>query len=322
MPKVSILMSVFNGERYLNAAVQSVLASDFEDYEFVIVNDGSTDSTATTLDALGEQNGRVRVIHKKNAGLASALNTGLAHASGKYVARLDVDDLSLPGRLRIQTRHMEDRPSVGLIGSNAIFIDAQGNQVGRSSLGRIDPAGCLGRMERMDAFFPHSSWMVRAELMHALGGYDEFFKKAQDFDFSLRLSEIADIECLPDFLVALRRHSGSISHDDEFMQVRYAVTALVLHWGRTGRLRVDATRKEVVMQAVDRWFEHLNLRQRLRGQRAISFAYVALRGNRLREGLAQLAQAVRVDPGFVLSRFWLANLRRHLLPSLAPFVEQ
>ena len=101
MPRVSVIMSVYNGERYLWEAVESILGQTFTDFEFIIIDDGSTDQTAKILRAIGDE--RVRIFfNEKNIGLAGSLNRGLGLARGEYVARMDADDISLPARLEKQ----------------------------------------------------------------------------------------------------------------------------------------------------------------------------------------------------------------------------
>lgn len=115
-PEVSVLLAVYNGERYLSAAIESVLAQDFDDWELVIVDDGSTDATVSILDHLHDL--RIRVLRTENQGLTKALNYGLRFCRGRLVARLDADDRCLPERLRVQAQFLRDHPEVAVVGSS------------------------------------------------------------------------------------------------------------------------------------------------------------------------------------------------------------
>jgi len=115
-------MSVFNGERYLREAIDSILQQTFVDFEFIIIDDGSTDSSASIMSSYADR--RIRVIRQKNRGLSAALNVGLKAAEGRYIARMDADDVSLPHRFGRQYLFLETHPQCVAVGSNAIIIDS------------------------------------------------------------------------------------------------------------------------------------------------------------------------------------------------------
>ena len=129
MPKVTVLMSVYNGEKHLREAIDSILNQTFGDFEFLIINDGSTDRTADILQSY--QDSRIKIIHnEKNIGLTKSLNKGLKLAKGEYLARMDADDISYPNRLEVQYEYMEKNPNVGIVGSWNDVIDDIGNTIG------------------------------------------------------------------------------------------------------------------------------------------------------------------------------------------------
>jgi glycosyltransferase involved in cell wall biosynthesis len=127
-PRVSILMTVYNGMPYLPAAIESMLKQTFQDFEFIIVNDGSTDGTVAYLDSLADP--RIHVVHRENGGTAAAANQGLQHCRGEYIARMDSDDISLPHRLATQVAFLDQHPRVGLVGAQMAPLGETG--VGKS----------------------------------------------------------------------------------------------------------------------------------------------------------------------------------------------
>jgi len=130
-PIVSVLMSVYNSERHLRQSIQSVLDQSFADFEFVIVEDGSEDSSPRILSEFARQDARIVLIkNETNRGLAASLNRGLERAQGKYVARQDADDISLPNRLELQSAYLETHPEIGILGSACTIIDEEEKNLG------------------------------------------------------------------------------------------------------------------------------------------------------------------------------------------------
>ena len=115
-PTVSVVMSVFNGEEFLSQTIDSILNQTFRDFEFVIVDDGSTDATVDILSGYALRDGRIRTLRKGKQGRAASLNLGINLANGKYIANIDADDLAMPGRLEEQVAFMERNPKVGVLG--------------------------------------------------------------------------------------------------------------------------------------------------------------------------------------------------------------
>src|SRR4051812_26679567 len=122
-PTVSVLMAVYNGEQYLREAVNSILSQTFKDFEFIIIDDGSTDRSPELLASYARADSRVKLISRPNKGLTKSLNEGLHAARGEFVARMDGDDISLPERFERQVSYLREHPEVVLVGSRVEFID-------------------------------------------------------------------------------------------------------------------------------------------------------------------------------------------------------
>jgi glycosyltransferase involved in cell wall biosynthesis len=207
--RVSIVMSVFNGARYLGDAIDSLLNQTFRDFEIIIVNDASTDDSERIIQKYDDR--RIRCIHNdNNIGLTRSLNRGLSIAVGEYVARMDADDISLPERLAAQVAFLDSHADVGVLGTGFQLIDESGCK-GES----IVFPGDHGFLKWKMCFFfnpiAHPSVMVRRNLMNVAGNYDEQLSTSQDYDLWARLSSLTRLSILPQILLYLRKHELSVS---------------------------------------------------------------------------------------------------------------
>jgi glycosyltransferase involved in cell wall biosynthesis len=206
-PAVSVIMGVHNGAPWVGLAVASVLAQCGPAFELIVVDDGSTDATAQVLAAVPDP--RLRVQRQPRAGLTAALTRALGLARAPLVARLDADDLAMPGRLARQAEFLDSHPEVGLLGSAAVEVDASGAPV-RTIRPPVDDPTIRRTLIRRNPFV-HSSIVMRRELVERAGGYDLAFPVAQDYDLWLRLSEITRLANLAEPLVTRRLLPGRVS---------------------------------------------------------------------------------------------------------------
>ncbi len=238
-PLVSVVMSVYNGERYLRESVDSILIQTFNDFEFIIINDGSTDSTSAILDTYKDN--RIILLNQKNAGLTKSLNKGISIAKGKYIARQDADDISKPERFEKEVSFMEENPHVGLLSCWFEFIDETG-QVRRQARLPVEDGLLRERLIEINQF-SHPGAMIRKEILTHTGLYREYFKYAQDYDLWLRISEKSEISNLPDFLVQYRESAAAISSKLILLQSRYAGVAREMALQRRSRGMDDIQRE-------------------------------------------------------------------------------
>lgn len=221
-------MSVYNEkESYLKESVESILNQSFSDFEFIIIDDGSDDKNCLhTLKEFVEKDKRIRFIRNDtNLGLTKSLNKALAFAKGKYIARIDSDDIADPRRLEKQLQFMEKNPSYVLCGSWSYFTDQNGKITGEKK-SPIDYEGIKKRLIFFN-FFTHSSLFFQRDIAINLGGYNKNLKKAQDYDFILKISAKHPIAIIPEFLCSNRQHSGSISSGSKKKQ---EWCALIARW--------------------------------------------------------------------------------------------
>jgi len=221
---ISVVMSVYNGERHLREAVESILNQTFADFEFIIVNDGSTDLTLEVLNSYNDE--RIILLTQENSGVTKALNNGIALAQGKYVARQDADDVSKPERLQRQFEYMEAHREVGLLGTRFEFIDEFG-QVKRQGILPVENKVLQERLKVINQF-SHGSVLIRKEALDRVGTYRDFFKYAQDYDLWLRIAEQYEVVNLPDFLFLYRELDQAISSNKILSQSLYAGIAAAM----------------------------------------------------------------------------------------------
>jgi glycosyltransferase involved in cell wall biosynthesis len=204
-PVVSVITTVYDGERYLAESIESVLGQEGADLELVIVDDGSSDGTGRVLDAAVDP--RVTVLRRAHRGRAAALNEAIAHSRGKYLAVHDADDRCLPGRVAIPVAVLEDRPVVDLVGSGQwIFIDEHGAELGRRPGPAVTDAQIRTLLRAQRAPFAHSSVTMRRAAVERVGGYDEGLLLHIDLDLYIRLAARGSLTTVPEALVATRRH--------------------------------------------------------------------------------------------------------------------
>lgn len=209
-PLVSVIMPVYNSERYLQEAVESILNQTFKDFELIIMAGSSTDSTDLILESYLGKDNRIKVFHQVVEGLAASLNQGCLLAKGQYIARMDSDDRCLLQRLERQVSYMETHPEIGVLGTWARYIDESGQQVA-SARTLTNP-----NLIEFHLYFAnciiHSSVIMRREILETLGFYNLEALHAEDYELWSRAMGITKISVLPEVLLESRIWSGSVSN--------------------------------------------------------------------------------------------------------------
>ncbi len=209
-PRVSVVTATHNGARFLAAAIQSILGQSHSDFEYVIVDDASTDASAAILAGFAAHDARVRVVtNSTQLGPAGALNRALAAAQGGYVAVLDHDDLALPERLARQVAFLDAHPEVGAVGAQARIID-EGSATINHQAYPTHPAVVRWQL-LFGASLLHSASMYRRVLVQQLGGYSEDHPYLCDYELLGRMAEISQITNLPEELACYRRSQTQVS---------------------------------------------------------------------------------------------------------------
>jgi glycosyltransferase involved in cell wall biosynthesis len=220
-PTVSVLMAAYNAEKHIRQAVDSILCQTLTDFEFVIVDDGSTDQTPFILRSYADP--RIRLFSQPHSGLVASLNRCLSLAAGQYLARMDADDASCPSRLEAQHAFLESHPEIGLLGACCLQMDESGAPVKLYTYPTED--GEIRRTLRSDCPFCHSVVMFRPGCIGRVGGYRSRIGPAEDYDLWLRISEHFALANLPHTLHAYRLNSAGVSLSNRFDQVRATLLA-------------------------------------------------------------------------------------------------
>lgn len=208
-PKISVVMPACNVAAYVDQAVKSILNQTFKDFEFIIINDGSTDDTGSILDQYQRLDSRIQVHHCEPQGLAPALNYGCQRARGQYIARMDADDISLPRRLEKQLEYIGKHPEIGILGAWICKMDKNGSVTG-TWCPPTNP-----KMLKWTHFFgvcvAHPAVLMRREVIKRLGFYQLDAISSVDVDLWLRASSVTEFGNVPEVLLKYRVWPGSMS---------------------------------------------------------------------------------------------------------------
>ena len=234
-PKISVLMSVYNTEEsLLKKAIESIQNQSFDDFEFIIVNDGSGEYVDQLVSGYAINDSRIKLISQHNMGLTRALNNGLSQARGKYVARLDSSDLSRKNRLLKQYELMENNPDFVVCWTWFNVVDHNGIKLGRINFSTCD--WMIKRRMLKSNIYAHSTAMFSRYKIIDIGGYCDKFVKAQDLELWLRLMRIknAKFGAVPEYLVDYRYETNSMTVSDDSDQSKFSKLAYYKFY--TGRI--------------------------------------------------------------------------------------
>ena len=262
MPKVTVLMPVFNGEAYLRKAIQSILDQTFDDYEFLIIDDGSTDKSRNIIESFSDP--RIRFERYDNhRGTVHVLNSGIKLSRGEYIARMDCDDISLPHRLAYQVRFMDARPDIGVSGSGIRII-----KKGKLKNCRYQPESDQELKVALlfnTCFFHPTVIMKRATVEHIL--YPGGLVYTQDYNLWTQLARKTRFANLPEVLVYFREHNGQISQKQADLQknnarqIRKSYLRSIIHDINDDELEIHheiaETHKSINLIKAKIWLEHL-----------------------------------------------------------------
>ena len=212
MPKVTVLMPVYDGEKYLREAIDSILSQTFTDFEFLIIDDGSSDRTVNIIHSY-EDTRIILIKNETNLGLVATLNRGLSLAKGEYIARMDADDISFCDRLDQQVSFLDSNPEVSLLGTNAQVIDAKGNLKDVCHI--VSGDKLLKWQMCYDCPFIHPTIMMKKSTASIVDGYTcDVIKgrekySGEDYDLWRRIENISHIDNLQNILLYLRKHENN-----------------------------------------------------------------------------------------------------------------
>jgi glycosyltransferase involved in cell wall biosynthesis len=233
IPTISVVLPVYNGERFIVEAVTSILTQTFGDFELLVIDDGSTDNTRGLLLPLARGDARLIIHAEARRGLVGALNFGIGQSCGRYIARMDADDVALPERFAAQVDYLDKHPDCVAVGTSIIKFDATGRE----------KASGVPRVQAFEpsAFPPvipgiaHPTAMIRAEALRRVDSYRPYFYNTEDRDLWARLWQIGRLHQLPQPLLRYRVHAGSVSRqkrvDQLISHMMADMSALCRHLG-------------------------------------------------------------------------------------------
>lgn len=232
-PRVSVIMPVYNAERYVAEAIESVLAQTMGDFEFLIHDDGSTDGSAAIVQSYAARDPRISFSSGENSGVAAALNTLVLRARAPWLARMDADDVCLPERFAQQLARLEAEPDLVVLGTAAITIDGEGRRIVHNFPPRDHEAIDGGNLRGM-CQIEHPSVMISTAALAKVGGYDALAHNGQDIDLWLRLAEVGRLANSADIGILYRLHEGSVSSRRAEEQMANCRRACEAAWARRG----------------------------------------------------------------------------------------
>jgi glycosyltransferase involved in cell wall biosynthesis len=252
LTQVSVVMSVYNGAQYLSESIESILSQEGVDFEFIIVNDGSTDKSLEILRDYSNKDNRIKVIHQENRGLTKALIKGCSEAKGQYIARQDVGDISVPDRLFLQKKILDADSQIVFVSCWTDFVGPEKEflYTSQGSGEAVKPVNIISLDEKygsIDGPTHHGSVMFRKKAYITTGGYRTEFYYGQDWDLWYRLAEIGKFQMMEKVLYKARITPNGISFQKKLVQNKFAklsyVALLERLQGRSDKDKLDKAQK-------------------------------------------------------------------------------
>ncbi len=277
-PKVSVVMSVYNAAPHLRDAVSSVLAQTFRDFELLIINDGSTDASGQILKEFTDP--RIRIIEQENRGLVTSLNRGVRESKGEYIARMDADDICLPGRLHSQVTYLDAHPAIALLGAFVSTMDEDGNPLAPVVRFPIQHQDIWQKLGRRPWVVCHPAVMYRRQVAMDIGLYDPAFAHAEDVEFFARLMSKYRAMNLPEVVLnyRVRRGAVSVTRKDHGRVNALLVATMIDQWEpgkslgatfdqrRAADAAIEASRRAITREEVEAMYQCRIGRELLRGR--------------------------------------------------------
>lgn len=241
-PKASVVLPVYNGEKYLAEAIESVLNQTFRDFELILLNDGSTDDSLKIMRHYQSIDNRCKIISRENKGLIYTLNEGIELSKSEIIIRMDADDICVPDRFEKQIEFFEKYPDCVSVGSRIISMDEDGMHIRLWPL-PLDHTGIDGQnIIGMSGGIAHPAAVFRKQAIQKIGGYDEKYKYAEDLDLFLKLAEIGKLANIEKPLLYYRQHLDSVCFkyaDQQNISVKKATADAMKRRGITDHKKIE-----------------------------------------------------------------------------------
>ncbi|MBE7382498.1 MAG: glycosyltransferase [Leptolyngbya sp. SIO1E4] len=218
-PLISVIMPVYNSLRYLDFAIESILQQSFEDFELLIFDDGSTDGSRERLQQYAAKDPRIQLFLREHGGLTLLLNEGLQKSKGKFIARMDSDDIAMKNRFEIQLKFLTQNPDCVAVGSEILRIDPSGLPIGVKGQPTQHEEILHAFLNGKGGVINHPSAMFPRAALKKIGGYNRELEPAEDLDLFIRLSEVGKLANLPQVLIQYRLHCKRTTDQKRVVQL-------------------------------------------------------------------------------------------------------
>ncbi len=229
-PLISVVMPVYNAQKYISDAIESILNQTFKKFELIIVNDSSTDKSLAIIKSFSKKDFRIKIINNhKRLNIARTLNKGIASAKSNFIARMDADDIALPGRLELQYKLINNSKKTAVVGANVVVINRMGNQIAIRAYPNSSKElkKCFFRYSP----FAHPVVMFRKNMFEEVGGYNPKYSPTEDLDLWFKLGRKHEFKSIPEPLLKYRIDEKSSSHkavkDLEILVFNIRINAII-----------------------------------------------------------------------------------------------
>ncbi len=308
---ITVLMPAFNAARFLPTAIASVLEQTYSDFEFIIIDDGSTDQTPLILQSYANQDSRIKIITHPNMGMGKSLNEAMKIAKGNWIARIDADDIMMPQRLERQLIFLRENPELVVASSLVYYINEKGRTIGKYSSKFTSRADITEAVKNhMPIGFHHPATIFRKDVIQSLGGYRPQFWPADDMDLWNRVAEAGHhVLVQPELLTKYRIHSSSVTVG------QFRTTEAKAHWVEACIRARHAGRPEPTWELFQSDRQHQSKWNRFNafrkdyGRALYKSAVCHFSHQRYEIFLPKMMAAAALEPWYVLQRV-LPQLRR------------
>ncbi len=222
MPKISVLITSYNSEKFIDKALKSLINQTFKDFEIILIEDGSTDSTLEIINTFKDP--RLKIYKKSNTGLIDSLNFGIKKCNSELIARFDSDDLCFKNRLEMQYSNFNLNDSV--LSSNAILINEKDEIIGKTKFSSKEST-IKKSLQNLNNCIIHPTVLINKNYLINSGSYNQHYKDAEDYELWLKISKFGKIKLIEEPLIYLRKHSSNISHLNLDSQLFSSIKALL-----------------------------------------------------------------------------------------------
>lgn len=303
---ISVIMGVYNGEPFLESAIKSILNQTFNAFEFIIVNDGSTDNSLSICQRYANEDDRIKLIDLgRNVGRCHALNYGIEIAQYPWIAIMDADDIALPHRFKRQMKAIEEDPEVITWGSYISHINSTGKVLSVNKVGPSTHEEMNQRIQQgIPVFIMHPTALIRKDIVEQVGGYNQAFTPAEDIELFSRVIEHGPILAIPEVLLLYRIHGRSLSMTNMAVQQQYTNYVKLRYENRLTNTPMLTLEDYLEAQKKKSFLQRLRWQMQLTRSLYYRRAGMAYGEGKWIKALSYFAFSAIIDPRYAIPRVW------------------